>query len=166
MFYNDLWSFPPVCVVKERCEVAAHWGISLMKFGLVSDSTNATWFGYKWIGARPHWVSVDWLYDSCNLKKKVWSVFVCVGVSCSWLWLHYLWYILVVEPSYRRHFCTVTVDHCWAVIGSLGRVCSQWFASSVYRLVAGRCFPVEDPERTVVGCIWLSYGLQNKLDES
>lgn len=113
---------------------------------------------------------VEWLNDS----YKVILSCVCVGVTCNKLWLDYpfiwLWFILVEEPSSKMPSCNDVIlhsdeDHCSIVIGSLCRVCSQWHASFVYRLVAGRRFPLEDPVRTIVGCIWL-YELQNKFDES
>lgn len=109
---------------------------------------------------------VERLNDSCSVIPS------CVtrnkhGLDYPFIWLCFM---LVEEPSSKMPSCNDGILHsdeerCSAVIGSLCSVCSQWLATFVSRLVGGRRFPLEDPARTIVGCIWL-YELQNKFDES
>lgn len=111
----------------------------------VSGLTNATWCGFLCAAARAHCPTGRAV---CVMQSAAGLICIlsCVGVTCNQLWLHYTFKCLGEKPpswnvvNWWCHFCAVTGITGVLLIGSLWWDCSQWRASSVNRLVAGRCF--------------------------
>lgn len=144
--------------------VVGGWGVVVVRLqrlqlsgqnlvGFWFDECDVIWFLNE--SGRDPTVSAD-CYESHSLKR-VWSVFVCVGVGCSWLWFYYP-VAFGISWSLNHHADVIFAQ--WRRIPALlwlalqeAVVTNDWLHLSTYLLLEG-VFLL----KTLRGLLWGGFG--------